>query len=114
MSNALAEHKARALTDYGLRQISTGSCPRRLVNLPCLHAECWCASRLNDHGRRYRTIAGDRPVVLWEPYSAHPEELAPVLAAAAADGVAVEVTGSSPWNPGRTVALVFTADHRTT
>lgn len=109
MNNPIVEHKARALADYGLRQTSTGSCPRRLVKLPCLRTECWCTSRLNDHGRRYRTTHGDQPVVMWEPYSAYPEELVEVLATAAADGLQVKVTGSSPWNPGRTIALVFTA-----
>ena len=63
--NIVADHRNRAF-DIGLRQTSTNSCPRRLVGKRCLQFGCWCQSRLNDHGRRYRDVR-DRPVVLWEP-----------------------------------------------
>ncbi len=106
MNDAITEHRRRA-ADLGLRQTSTGSCPRRLAGLPCRGIDCWCTSRLNDHGRRYRTVARDVPVVLWEPYDAWPEELAAVLAAAAADGIRVSISGASPWNPGATLAIRF-------
>ena len=108
-NNTTIEHRDRAL-DRGLRQTSTGSCPRRLVSRAHLEEKCWCCSRLNDHGRRYRATRDDRPVVLWEPYNAYGEELAAVLAAAAADGLRVSLTGASPWNPGSTFAIAFTAE----
>lgn len=101
-------HARRAL-DMGLRTTSTGSCPRRLVRLPHLERDCWCTSRLNDHGRRYRRGRDDAPVVLWEPYSAWPEELTEVFTAAEADGLRVSVTGASPWNPGHTLCIAFVA-----
>lgn len=103
-------HRNRA-AEYGLRQTSTGSCPRRLVRRPHLGFDCWCATLINDHGRRYRIIDDrDTPVVLWEPYNIDGTDLAEVLRAAADDGLRVHITGASPWYPGRTVALLFVAD----
>jgi hypothetical protein len=73
-NNATADHKNRA-ADLGLRLTSTNSCPRRLINKPHLEEQCWCTSRLNDHGRRYRTSDNNEPIVMWEPYSFDPEAL---------------------------------------
>ena len=97
-------HRLRA-ADLGLHQTGTRSCPRRLVRLPHDDATCWCRSRLNDHGRTYRTAAGQ--VVMWEPYPADGADVLAVLTAAHADGLRVTVTGASPWNPGETFALIF-------
>lgn len=108
MNEQASEHRRRA-ADLGLRMTSTGSCPRRLVGLRHVDGTCWCASRLNDHGRRYRRIKDDKPLILWEPYGAYQEELQEVLTAAAGDGLRVSVTAASPWNPGSTVALIFQA-----
>lgn len=68
-----------------------------------------CTSRLNDHGRRHGRNKDNRPVVLWEPYNAYPEELREVFDAVEADGLRVHIMGLSPWNPGHTFALLFTA-----
>jgi len=108
MTAAGAEHRSRAL-ELGLQQTSTGSCPRRLAGLPHRAGSCWCESRLNDHGRRYRCTRDGRPVILWEPYSAGGEDLADVLASATADGLQVTVTGASPWYPGNTFVIAFEA-----
>ncbi len=107
-NDVVADHRNRAL-DLGLRLTSTNSCPRRLIKRPHLEWECWCTSRLNDHGRRYRD-SRDRPVVLWEPYDAYPVERQEVFDAATADGLRVSLTGLSPWNPGHTFALVLRAE----
>jgi hypothetical protein len=104
-----AGHKNRALA-LGLRLTSTGSCPRRLAGKPHLDWTCWCTSRLNDHGRRYRTTRTNEPVVMWEPYDASPDELRKVFDAAEADGLEVSLSGLSPWNPGHTFALLFRAE----
>lgn len=109
MNDTQAEHRQRAAA-LGLRQTSAGSCPRRLAGIRCTGPDCWCASRLNDHGRRYRRDRDNRPVVMWEPYDAWPEELAEVFAAASVDRLRVKITGASPWNPGLTLALMFTTD----
>ncbi|MBK8462465.1 MAG: hypothetical protein IPL36_05385 [Nigerium sp.] len=103
------DHARRALALLGLRLTSDGSCPRKLAGLPHVDITCWCASRLNDHGRRYRDADGNA-VVVWEPYDADADahDLAPILTAAGADGLRVHVTSASPWYPGRTVALIFT------
>ena len=106
MNDTAAEHRSRAL-ELGLRQTSTGSCPRRLAGLPHRPGSCWCESRLNDHGRRYRRTQDDRPVILWEPYSADGEALADVLAAASVDGLHVTLSGASPWYPGNTLSIAF-------
>jgi hypothetical protein len=106
-NNAGADHKNRA-RDLGLRLTTTNSCPRRLANKPHLEWECWCTSRLNDHGRRYRDH-DNQPVILWEPYNADGAELLEVFEAAETDGLWVEVMGESPWNPGHTFALFFRA-----
>lgn len=86
VNEAYQAQRARALSQMGLRQTSTGSCPRRLAGLPHSDTGCWCSSRLNDHGRRYRRVHDDRPVVLWEPYEADGVDLAEVIVAASADG----------------------------
>jgi len=100
-----AEHRSRA-ADLGLRQTGIRSCPRQLAGKQH-RPGCWCSSRLNDHGRRYQTVRDGTPVVLWEPYDAAGDELAEVIAAAAVDGITVNVSGASPWNPGATFALTF-------
>lgn len=105
------EHRQRA-RDMGLerndRISEPDSCPRRLVGKR--HRDgCWCASQLNDHGGRYHRVRDRVSVVLWEPYGCSPEELTRVFSAAATDGLAAYVHGSSPWNPGRTCAIEFTA-----
>ena len=97
---------ARAL-EMGLRHVSDGRCPRRLVGKHHRNLECWCADRLNDHAATYERLDDGRRLVAWEPYEADALELEPVFAAAAADGLTVTVTGSSPWNPGATVAIWF-------
>ncbi len=107
MNEAYRCQRARALDQMGLRQTSTGSCPRRLAGLPHRDIGCWCSSRLNDHGRRYRRVHDDRPVVLWEPYEAGGGDLAEVIVAASADGLHVNVLGFSPWNPGWTFCIAF-------
>lgn len=103
----ISEHRNRA-GQLGLRQTSTRSCPRRLARLPHDPESCWCLTRLNDHGRRYLDDTG-RAVVMWEPYTADAADLLDVLTHADRDDLAVMVTGWSPWNPGATFALVFTA-----
>ena len=83
-------------------------CPRTLVGRRHGRDSCWCVTRLNDHGRRWRYRDG-RSVVMWEPYAVDGHALAAVLAAAEQDGLDVEVSGASPYYPGRTFALIFTA-----
>jgi len=101
-----AEHRARA-DDLGLRQTSIGSCPRRLAGKRHVLGECWCESRLNDHGRRYRRTRDDKPIVMWEPYDAYGRDLTEVISAAEADGLRVHISGASPWNPGGTFCIAF-------
>ena len=104
-----AEWGARG-RDHGYSLRGEERCPRVLVRQECRGVpDCWCNSRLNDHGRHW-TRADGTAVVLWEPYSAHPEELAVIFYDAAADGLRVAVHGGSPWNPGRTVAIEFSPD----
>ena len=55
VNDTASAHRNRA-AELGLRMTSTGSCPRRLVRLPHRPGQCWCETRLNDHGRRYRTV----------------------------------------------------------
>ena len=81
--------------------------PRRLAGLPHRDIGCWCRSRLNDHGRRYRRVHDHRPVVLWEPYDADGVDLAEVIVAASTDGLHVNVLGFSPWNPSGTFCIAF-------
>jgi hypothetical protein len=104
-NNATADHKNTA-ADLGLRLTSTSSCPRKLVNKPHLEEKCWCTSRLNDHGRRYHD-SHDEPVVIWEPYDASRDELLHLMAHAYDEDLQVTVSGESPWNPGRTFAILF-------
>ncbi|CAN5120899.1 hypothetical protein BH11ACT1_BH11ACT1_19290 [soil metagenome] len=92
---------------YGYKRISDSRCPRRLVGKRHLGEQCWCASRLNDHAATY-TRHGHR-LVLWEPYQGYPEDMADMFAAAHADGLRVIVLGSSPYNPGSTLAIEFGA-----
>ena len=107
MNEAYQAQRARALSEMGLRQTSTGSCPRRLAGLPHRDIGCWCSSRLNDHGRRYRRTSDNTAVVLWEPYDADGVDLAEVIVAASADGLHINVLGFSPWNPGWTFCIAF-------
>jgi hypothetical protein len=101
-----AGHRARAL-ELGLRRTSMSSCPRRLVGQRHHDDEtCWCRSHLNDHGRRYLRNDG-APLVLWEPYDVDPLDLFEVAAYARVDGLRVDITGTSPWNPGHTIAIAF-------
>ncbi len=108
VNDTASAHRNRA-AELGLRMTSTGSCPRRLVRLPHRPGHCWCETRLNDHGRRYRTVGNDTPVVMWEPYPAAGQDVARVVVLAEADGLLVTITGASPWNPGETFALIFEA-----
>ncbi len=93
--------------DRGYEHVSDRRCPRRLVGKRHLYEKCWCCSRLNDHAATYNRH-GEK-LVLWEPYQAHPEELAVVFARAAADGIQVYVHGMSPYYPGGTLAIEFHA-----
>lgn len=88
------------------RIVSDRSCPRRLAGRRCADLTCWCASRLNDHGRTWLEPDGTR-TVRWEPYDCCGLDLAEIVAAPAADGLAVYVTGGSRWNPGACFAIVF-------
>jgi len=107
VNDTASAHRNRA-ADLGLRMTSTGSCPRRLVGLRHVDGQCWCETRLNDHGRRYRT-RGDKPVVMWEPYGADGRDVWVIISDAQADGLMVTLSGASPWNPGETFALIFEA-----
>lgn len=102
------EHQLRALSSLGLTDWSTDSCPRRVVDLPHDDVDCWCLTPLNDHGRTWTQRSG-LPVVTWEPYDTDGESLVHVLLEAAHDGLRVTATGTSPWNPGHTFALLFAA-----
>jgi hypothetical protein len=93
--------------EIGLRQTSDRGCPRELVGLPHLDERCWCTSRLNDHSATYTTHKYNRHVVIWEPYGAWGSELEPVLIMARTDGLKVEISVDSPWNPGHTIAIGF-------
>jgi hypothetical protein len=104
-NNAVADHKNRA-ADLGLRLTSTSSCPRKLVGKPHLDEKCWCTSRLNDHGRRYKSNDGES-AVMWEPYDADRDDLLHLMAHAYDEGLHVTVSGLSPWNPGRTFSITF-------
>lgn len=103
--------------DYGLEPSKTRSespdCPRRLAGKVCRvgsprYSRCYCQSPLNDHGRAWRHAHGDE-VVLWEPYSISPVELARVWQLATDDGLSVSVTAASPYYPGCTIAVQFKA-----
>lgn len=94
----------------GLRHVSNRSCPRLLVRKRCKDEDCWCRTWLNDHGNRYQDKRTGQDVIVWEPYSAGGDQLAGILAAADDDGLCVTISGTSPWNPGRTVAIRFSAD----
>lgn len=93
----------------GLRLVSDRSCPRLLVGKRCKQDDCWCQSWLNNHGNRYERTNTGRDLIMWEPYSADDRRLAEVLTAATADGIDVDLSGVSPWNPGYTMAITFTA-----
>jgi hypothetical protein len=99
-----AEHLLRRY-----RLIGEDSCPRSLVGLPHLD-DCWCMSRLHQHGRRWVDVsAPSMPLVLWEPFNVNGADIGAVTARAEADGIGVEVTGESPYDPGGSFALVFYA-----
>lgn len=110
MTDTYATHERRAHTDYGWTFVSGLACPRKLGGKHCRngyeYGTCWCAHRLNDHGRTWRDSHGER-FVLWEPYGAHGEDLADLIAAADADGINVTLTAHSPWNPPHTVGVRF-------
>lgn len=91
---------------YGLRQVGTGRCPRRLVGRGHRGAGGWCGTRLNDHGTTWADPEG-RKAVVWQPYDADGVELAEVIRHAEADGLDVAVTGASAHYPGGTFAVVF-------
>jgi hypothetical protein len=85
------EHEAarnERLRAYGITEINSDSCPRRLVGLRCggIGARgaglpyCWCHRDLNDHGATYKDADGER-FVLWEPYGIASEEFIKVTAA---------------------------------
>ncbi len=100
---------ARA-ADLDLEYVAAGSCPRAaLVNQRHTWGDCWCETRINDHGARYTRGSDGRAVIMWEPYEVDGIDLADVIAAATADGIDVTVTGASSWNPGETFAVIFTA-----
>lgn len=100
-----AEHQARLAT-LAWTDVGVGHCPRWLVDQPCRGPECYCQSRLADHGATYRIVDG-RHIVAWEPYQADPSELFPVAMAAQLDDIYVCLDGQSPWNPGHTLAIIF-------
>jgi hypothetical protein len=85
-------------------------CPRRLVDRRHEGDRCWCRTHSNDHGGTFMTRdanEGVRTVVVWQPYGTWAAELEDVLAHARLDGLAVSISGASPYNPGSTFLLVF-------
>lgn len=106
----IAQWKARA-ADLGLTYYDDNPCPRALVDRAHLDEECWCTSRAKDHAATWTEADGTR-VVLWEPYDLDPPELARLHLSAAREGLAVFVSGHSPWNPGATLAVTFTKKRR--
>lgn len=109
-----AAAEARAHDIFGLTPFhsksSRSACPLWVLGRRCPHWQrgCFCEDRLNDHGGYYKDDDGKR-VVVWEPYGFNAKALVEVVAAAEAEGLWVHVTPSSPWYPGRTIALIFRA-----
>jgi hypothetical protein len=121
LQNAARRHQSEVdqrANELGWKRITVAlqdnRCPRRLLRKHCRnereYGDCWCSSRLNDHGDTWRNSDGNR-FVLWEPYGAHGEELANVLAAAHEDGLRVDIC-PSVWNPPHTIGIRFITDER--
>jgi hypothetical protein len=117
-----AEREQRANT-LGWTFVGDQHCPRRLVGKRCRTGYpdrltgtpemCWCARSgqiyggLNDHGATWRDGDG-RQFVLWEPYGAHGDAVAELVAIARQDGLSVDIC-PSVWCPPYTIGIRFTA-----
>lgn len=116
---AYAARDSRAAR-LGWIYVSDDSCPRKLAGLWCRNNDeygtCWCTSfvslgrHLHDHGATWRDRHG-RGFVLWEPYDAHGDALAELIAAAGEDGIQVRIA-ESVWNPPATIGIRFQAANR--
>ena len=122
-----ADSKARGEA-LGWTWVSDDACPRRLLGKRCRNGypaktafepceTCWCTrfrlnDRLNDHGNTWEHHRGFR-FVLWEPYGAHGDDLAELIAVAKQDGLRVDVC-PSVWNPPHTVGIRFRRNERLT
>ena len=104
------DHETRAADWYGWKPSRAHPCPLSLAGHRCrLHTALTClcnTRRLLDHPRRWTDRDGN-PVLTAEPYDAHGEEVAELVAELAALGLRVRLSGRSPYNPTRTLLLVI-------
>jgi len=102
----------RAAEAFGLRPSRAAICPRTVAGGRCRawHSgePCICMRHrhLLDHGRIWLDEAG-RYVLTGEPYDAHGEDVADLLADLAALGLRATFTGRSLWYPGYTLLIVI-------
>ena len=109
----VVDHETRAADWYGWKPSRARPCPLALAGHRCrLHTALTClcnTRRLLDHPRRWTDRDGN-PVLSAEPYDAHGEDLAELVAELAALGLWVRLSGRSPYYPTRTLLLVISRE----
>lgn len=102
-----ADQDRRAGEWFDLRPSSAPACPRVVAGKRCLlgndpRRPCICERYdypLWDHPRMWLDRAG-RHVLTLEPYNTYGADIAALLRDLADLGLCVDLSGSSPWNPG--------------
>jgi hypothetical protein len=111
------DHEQRMLDWHGLRPSKAARCLRVVQGKRCILGNGWndhCLCRMQSSYNLFDHVgiwldAEGRHVLTSEPYNSNPQRIEDLTAQMADLGITVTVGDPSPWYPGHTTLLMFTA-----